>query len=132
MQNAPATPARTILVTLSVEVPATDERTPDEIALAVVNAYDVGSDDESVADLHVEVNVDHLPRVGSTRTPLVLHSRESGGSFWIAQRSGYFISGNEQAVTLWKSNRPYGVNDRLHTFDHEPTLEEVDTVLAGS
>jgi hypothetical protein len=44
---------RTVLVHLNVQVPGTDDRDADAIADAVMAALEVGSDDESVADLKV-------------------------------------------------------------------------------
>ena len=43
-----ATPKRTVLVHLNVEVPAEDQRDADKIADAIMAALEVGSDDESV------------------------------------------------------------------------------------
>lgn len=45
------TAARTVGVHLQVEVPAGDERTPDQIANALLIAFEVGADDDTVRDL---------------------------------------------------------------------------------
>jgi hypothetical protein len=44
---------REVLVHLNVEVPATDTRSADEIANAVMGALEVGQDDDSVRDLKI-------------------------------------------------------------------------------
>lgn len=44
---------REVLVHLNVEVPDTDTRTADEVADALLGAFEVGSDDDSVRDLVV-------------------------------------------------------------------------------
>lgn len=49
----PTTTTREILVHLNVEVPANDSRSADEIADAILAAYEVGSDNEIVSDLTV-------------------------------------------------------------------------------
>ena len=41
------TPKRTVLVHLNVEVPAKDQRDADEIASALMEALEIGSNDES-------------------------------------------------------------------------------------
>ena len=43
--------SRTILVHLNVDAPDSDERTPDQIADALLGALEVGSDDDSIRDL---------------------------------------------------------------------------------
>ena len=50
-----ATPKRTVLVHLNVEVPAADQRDATEIASALMEALEVGSDDESVYHLRPTV-----------------------------------------------------------------------------
>jgi hypothetical protein len=43
--------SRTILVHLNVKVPPEDQREPDEISEAIMAAFVVGSDDDSVREL---------------------------------------------------------------------------------
>jgi hypothetical protein len=49
--------ARTILVHLNVEIPVTDKRDPDDIADAIMDAFEVGSDDDSVRDLFPKITL---------------------------------------------------------------------------
>lgn len=50
-------PFHEMLVHLNVSVPATDDRTSDEIGEAIAAALEVGSDDDSVRDLGVCVSL---------------------------------------------------------------------------
>lgn len=45
---------RTVLVHLNVQVPDYDNRTADEVGGAILDALDVGSDDDAVRNLLVE------------------------------------------------------------------------------
>jgi hypothetical protein len=67
------------------------------------------------------------------RTPLTLLDREksSGRTEWIVGRSPYFLSHHATGDELWLSHRPYGINQRIHTFQpgQVPTLEDVDEAL---
>lgn len=46
---------RTILIHLNLEVPPTEERSAEEIAEAILQAFEVGSDDDSVKDLFPQI-----------------------------------------------------------------------------
>lgn len=48
MTNPLAAPKRTVLVHLNVEVPGEDQRNAEQIASALMQALEVGSDDETV------------------------------------------------------------------------------------
>jgi hypothetical protein len=69
----------------------------------------------------------------SEMTTLELRDRErSGGrTEWIVGRSPYFISHRDDGDEVWRSNRPYGVNDRIFKFpaNYTPTLEDIDEVI---
>lgn len=63
---------------------------------------------------------------------LELVTREkSETSKWIVERSSYFLSLRDDGVELWKSNRPYGANDRIDKFPagYMPTLKDIDCAI---
>ena len=67
-----------------------------------------------------------------SRLELVPRER-STTSFWVVDRPGLFLSTHTGAVELWRSHRPYAVNERLYTFAtgavDELALEDVDAAL---
>lgn len=57
---------------------------------------------------------------------------KSDTMFWVVDRMPYFISQHDDGDELWKSHRPYAVNEHVHKFPQgfTPTLDDVDAALA--
>lgn len=101
-----------------------------------ITELDLGEDFAACSDECLEkIDRDDRYDAASGQPEITLDARENDTiTQWIRDSrsrygAAYFIS-TYDGITLWKSNRPYGTNDRLATLDAIPTTwAELDKII---